>query len=62
MAFDWEEKGRINMGIEPPHIIRVRPGHTPLQEKPMRIPRALRDIFDKLVMKMRTSGVLEPSK
>ena len=62
MAFDWQEKGRINMGIEPPHIIRIRPSHTPWQEKPMRIPRALRDTFDKLVTKITTSGVLEPSK
>ena len=62
IAFDWQEKGRINIAIEPPHIIRVCPSHTPWQEKPMRIPRRLRDTFDKLVMKMRMSGILEPSK
>ena len=28
----------------------------------MRIPRALKPVFDKLVTEMRTSGVLEPSK
>ena len=28
----------------------------------MRVPRALRVTFDKLVIKMRVSGVLEPSK
>ena len=28
----------------------------------MRIPRALRTVFDKLVSEIRTSGVLEPSK
>ena len=50
------------MGIEPPHVIRIRPGHIPWQERPMRVPRALRVTFDKLVMKMRISGVLEPSK
>ena len=62
IAFDWQEKGRIREEIEPPHIIRIRPGHIPWQEPPMRVPRALRTVFDKLVTEMRTSGVLEPSK
>ena len=62
IAFDWQEKGRVSVGIEPPHVIRIRPGHTPWHERPMRIPRALRVTFDKLLTKMRTSGVLEPSK
>ena len=29
IAFDWQEKGRVSVGIEPPHVIRIRPGHTP---------------------------------
>ena len=62
IAFDWQEKGRIREEIEPPHVIRIRPGHIPWQEHPMRIPRALKPVFDKLVTEMRISGVLEPSK
>ena len=62
IAFDWQEKGRVSVDIEPPHVIRIRPGHTPWQERPMRIPRALGVTFDKLVTKMRTSGVLKLSK
>ena len=62
IAFDWQEKGWICEEMEPPHVIRIRPGHIPWQEPPMRIPRALILVFDKLVTEMRTSGVLEPSK
>ena len=62
IAFDWQEKARIREEIEPPHVIRIRPEHVPWQEHPMRIPRALRPVFDKLVTEMRISGVLEPSK
>ena len=62
IAFDWQEKGRIHEEIEPPHVICIRPGHIPWQEHPMRIPRALKPVFNKLVTEMRTSGVLEPSK
>ena len=50
IAFDWQEKGRIKTEIESPHIIRIRPGHIPCQERPMKIPHALttwkiKDIF-----------------
>ena len=62
ITFDWQEKGRIHKEIEPPHVICIRPGHIPWQEHPMRIPRALKPVFNKLVTGMRTSGVLEPSK
>ena len=62
IVFDWQEKERVRMGIKPPYVIRIRLGHTPWQEWPIRIPRALRVTCDKLVRKMRTSGVLEPSK
>ena len=34
IAFDWQEKGRISEEIEPLYVIRIRPGHTPWQEKP----------------------------
>ena len=59
IAFDWREKGLVRPEIEPPHVIRIRPDHKPWQEPPMRIPRALRTVFDKLVTEMRTSGILE---
>ena len=62
IAFTWQEKGRVRTEIEPPHTIRIRPGHTPWQERPMQIPRALKVVFDKLVTKMQISGILEPSK
>ena len=62
IVFNRQEKGRISEEIEPPYIIRIRPRHTPWQERPMRVPGALQVTIDKLVTKMRTSGVLEPSK
>ena len=62
IAFDWQEKVRIHEEIEPPHVRCIRPGHIPCQEHPMRIPRALKLVFNKLVTEMRTSGVLGPSK
>ena len=62
IAFDWQEKGRIREEIEPPDVICIRPVHIPWQEHPMRIPRAVKPVFDKLVTEMRISGVLEPSK
>ena len=38
IAFDWHEKGLIKPEIEPPNVIRIRPGHIPWQEPPMRVP------------------------
>ena len=55
MALNWQEKGRVSVGIEPPNIIWIRPSHTPWQERPMRIPMDLRVTFDKLVMKIRAA-------
>ena len=62
ISLDWHEKGLIKPKIEPPHIIRIRLGHIPWQEPPMRVPRVLHATFDKLVTDMHRSGTLEPSK